>query len=256
MPEVFQEAEELRQEIVRLRPEWLAQGADLTLGYQLKGDWQGAWWRRARRTPASEAHWIHELGGDNLAMARQVAREQRHEALDKELTFHGILLEEVNASYPVPVPGWDGLPFEAWRAESLSVWWQQLFRPRSAHLDWLGPWLNLPFLRADHASWVRFWSRDVQTEALPLAWLRWAFSFVQSTRKTTPGTPVDNQISTYLPGADVFVTCDRAFADCVDRVRPLSPFKLATCRVLPAGPEAVPALLALIEETRREHRGL
>jgi hypothetical protein len=45
-------------------------------------------------------------------------------------------------------------------------------------------------------------------------------------RKATPGTPVDNQIGTYLPFVDHFVTGDKGFLS-VEDLRAESPLGLA-----------------------------
>jgi hypothetical protein len=63
--------------------------------------------------------------------------------------------------------------------------------------------------------------------------------------EVTPGTPVDNQISTYLVDYDVFVTADRAFTECVELLRPYSPARLARTSVSPVGRAAVDHLLDL-----------
>ena len=71
-------------------------------------------------------------------------------------------------------------------------------------------------------SWNHLWLHEVEIDEVPRAWLRWAVEFLQGLRKVTSGTPVDNQISTYLIDADVFLTSDRAFVDIVTKVREAS----------------------------------
>ena len=58
-------------------------------------------------------------------------------------------------------------------------------------------------------------------------WLRWAFTIVQATRRTTPGTPGDNQLAGYLVDADKFVTADRGFSDVVRKVASQAWFAMA-----------------------------
>jgi hypothetical protein len=60
---------------------------------------------------------------------------------------------------------------------------------------------------------------ETDASRMPRSWLRWAVRTLQATRKTTPGTPVDNQIGSYLADADLFVTGDRAFESLVRRIR-------------------------------------
>jgi hypothetical protein len=253
MPEVYQESMEVLAAIRSHHPEWLSVGTDLSRFYKLKADWAGgAWWRRARRSPDSESQYIAQLGGDQLTDARAHARTQGREFRAAGITFEGVRLDSVRASFEVPPPGWDGEPFAAWRAECLIRWTEQVIRARNdtAERDWLGPWLDLNHVERDQANWLRFWTKEVDASALPLQWLRWAMAYVQSTRAVTAGTPGDNQITTYLPSCDRLVTADSAFADCVDRLREASPVRLAATTVTPAGQAGVAALIALIDDCR------
>ena len=114
-------------------------------------------------------------------------------------------------------------------------------------LDWLGPWLDLRAIRSDQASWTQLWTREVQTSALPREWIRWAMAEAQATRATSPGTPGDNQLATYLIDADIFVCTDRVFVDIANAMRPHCPAPLAEVRRSPAGAEALAFVVALLK---------
>ncbi|WP_212841662.1 hypothetical protein [Catellatospora sp. IY07-71] len=179
-------------------------------------------------------------------VARSTARELGH-------TMQALRLETARAWYTHEVDGWDGEPFDAWRGFGEVHWRQALIQRQSqTALDWLEPWVDLNRVRAEHPGWIAFWTRECLMERLPREWLRWAMSEVQALRKVTPGTPVDNQIATYLIDYDVFVTGDRAFAECVEVIRPHSPASLATTSVSPAGDGAVDHLLGLFEKSARQ----
>jgi hypothetical protein len=75
---------------------------------------------------------------------------------------------------------------------------------------------------------------------------------LQALRKVTSGTPVDNQIATYLCDFDLFLTSDKGFADCVDMMRPHAPSKLAQVSVAPAGQAAVAHMVAVLASVRRD----
>ncbi len=250
MPEAFQEAEALRTELTRFRPGWINPSPDLRLWWRLKADWAGAWWRRARRTPHREAAFIKALGGKDLTKARQEAHDRRTDARAGGLTFDGINVADVRASFEGPVPGWDGTPFEPWRAQGMYLWWMHLTDPSvsagSTLAQWLAPWLREGAIRRDWPAWLTFWLEQTSSNGLPHEWMRWATTWVQQTRKVTAGAPVDSQISSYLFDADLIVTSDSAFVQCLEKVRPYSPRPFAKTHILPGGKEAIPALEAVI----------
>ncbi len=250
MPEAFQEAEALRVELARLRPEWMNPSPDLRLWRHLKADWGGGWWRRARRTPLREAALIDALGGKELEVARQEARDRRGDARAGGLTYEGLNIAEVRAVFEKPVPGWDGTPFEPWRVHGMYLWWLHLtdpsVSPGSTLAQWLAPWLLVDAIRRDWPSWLSFWLTETSSVGLPHEWMRWATTWVQQTRKVTAGTPVDSQISSYLFGADSLVTSDGAFVQCLEKVRPHSPRPFAKTVVLPGGRESIQTLESAI----------
>lgn len=247
MPDAFLEAEDLRAEITRSRPHWLLPAPDLAQWWKLRSDWQEGTWRRARRRTAFMARAIGQRMPDDLDRARDQATASRQHARQLGHTMSSLQLDRATAWYLQRVPGWDGEKFEAWRAGGESRWWQDLVAtPNSAMLDWLGPWLDLTYIRTHHPEWMSFWTHDVEWESLPREWIRWAMGEVQALRKVTPGTPVDNQIATYLVDFDVFVTADRGFADCVEAMRAYAPRPLAATAVVDGGVAAVDELLGIV----------
>jgi hypothetical protein len=255
MPEAFVEAQDLRREIMRLRPEWLSAQPRLYEWRLNESDWRSGFWRRVRREPNKMAKIISTLDEGTLDQARNEAKAARSMARDVGHRIEGLRLDSARSWYLHDVPGWDGEPFEAWRGLSESQWWQALLlRRNQTFLDWLEPWLELDRIRSEHAKWIAFWTRDCEKERLPREWLRWAMREVQALRKVTRGTPVDNQISTYLMDYDIFVTGDRAFAECIEIIRPHSPAQIAATSVAPAGSGAIDHLLELFETVAVQHR--
>jgi hypothetical protein len=185
-----------------------------------------------------------------LDQARNEAKAARGAAREFGHSTKSLRLSSARSWYLQQVPGWDGEPFEAWRGFGESTWWQQLIlRQDQTSLDWLEPWLDLNRIRTERSRWVHFWTRECSAERLPREWLRWAMREVQALRKFTPGTPVDNQICTYLFDHDIFLTSDRAFADCVEVIRPQAPAALASTSVSPAGSGATDHTLELLAKT-------
>jgi len=245
MPEAFKEAEEARRTIERRRPHWIDPNPSLGVWHVLKNDWEVGWWHRASAEPEAEAMRIGDLEGNRMQLARAQAAFNRGQARQASLSFDNLTFDA--QSRPAGwVPGWwDGKPVEPWRLQFAGVLLDALERPRSAYGDWLGPWLGK--VTIDDEDWYKLWLREVTKDEMPLAWLRWAFAHVQATRKTSNGAPVDNQIATYLPECDVFVTADKIFVECVDKVRPHCPVPLGRAARVPANSDAVDAVVEVLK---------
>lgn len=229
MSEAFQEAEEVREAIRRYHPEWMREAPDLNQWYRLRADWLGGWRLRARHNPDIEAGYITALEGDTLDVGRTQAHEYREFLSDAGIRFDTLSFTETQAHVSPGMPGYDGKPFEAWRMTPILVW-RDALRPgaEGAYTDWLAPWIDAHRVLRDTQGWARFWMREIQVDDVPLQWVRWAFQHAQGTRKTTPGTPVDNQISLYVVDCEYFVSLDKAFIACVKAVRGAGLVPLAT----------------------------
>lgn len=152
MPEAFLEAEDLRAEITRARPHWLAGVPNLAKWRKLQADWQHGTWRRARTQIEFMARAIDERRPSELDRARAESKAARRQAQELGHTISSLRLDRAEAWYPHPVPGWDGEKFEAWRAGGEARWWRDLVgTPHPAMLDWLGPWLDLDYIQTHHA---------------------------------------------------------------------------------------------------------
>ncbi|WP_454112117.1 hypothetical protein [Microbacterium aurum] len=248
MPEAYKESLEAFQVIKRARPDWVEPAPDLRRWMQIRADWDHGWWMRARRDTQAEAERIQLMDASDLDVTRSAAATRRQNARDAEITFDNIDFDVVAVPLSRP-PWWDGQPVEPWRVEVATVLRHALAQANSPYRDWLSPWLRPSAV--DEADWFRLWTRDATREEMPLAWLRWAFEHVQATRTTTNGTPVDNQIATYLPECDAFATSDKAFAECVEKVRPLSPVPLGRGCKVPAHEDAADALVDLMRDMAR-----
>jgi hypothetical protein len=250
MPEAFTEAEELRRAISALRPHWLVDRPDLRFWRRLYADWDHDWkegtWSRARRDPQGMAKLIG--GSGRLAPAREEAQRARDTAIELGLSFGKLRIEKVESWFEEPVPGWNGERFATWRLEGLNAWLPTVAgKQKGAYADWLLPWIVPGLLRTEWASWVRFWTQDISEAEMPCHWLRTAMRIAASTRRTSPGTPVDVQISTYLYDVDAFCTSDSIFVDCIEKVRTAAPRSLAATFLLRGNESAVDDLVTVIE---------
>lgn len=255
MPDAYSMAEEVRQEIARCRPGWLAEHHDLTEWHALRSAYVGGfWWQRLRRDPAGQAAAAAAVGGRQLASARLGAVARRRRALQVGPRFETAPLDGGLSELAIPHLALSGA-YQTWRLHAFGVWSEALFKDSGslALHDWLRPWLDMPSVYADFHSWRRFWLHDVEAERLPRHWIRSALQALQATRRTTGGTPVDNQISTYLVDCDAFMTSDSALVGCLAALAGNAPTRLAVPYALPGGAQAVPAALELLAEIAAGH---
>ncbi len=252
MPEAFEECAELRAEIARLRQHWLLRDPNLPAFNRLYNDWKGpsGVWRRARIDPSRASAVLRVIEGDDMVRGRTEARELRTE-MGKITTFETVKLDRWTTTFQFKPKGWDGDPVATWRAETMGYYMEVLLRQQlaqsPAEREWLEPWIDLTAMRNDLPSFARFILYETDASHLPRNWLRWAVRTLQATRKTSAGTPVDNQIGSYLVDADVFVTADKVFYSIVQRIVDESVVQIAT-PILTSKSSCVSALTTLLRQ--------
>lgn len=229
MTEVYMECDDVLAMLRRHRHDWLLSDPDLRTFHRLRADWAGGkgFWSRARSHPADEAVRVLALEGNRMERARQEARQRREDMA--ELQFDSIQLTGWTGRPIGQIPpGWTGTPVDAWRLESVDLWWRGLVLGLSqAALDWLEPFVDRTRITPHRSSWNHLWYHEAATDELPREWMRWAVSFLQGVRKVTPGTPGDNQLSVYCYDVDGLISCDRTFVDIINRVAAEAPRPVA-----------------------------
>jgi len=247
MSDTFQLAEELRSEISRLHPEWLRNPPDLASWHAQRADWAGSkgFWLQARRHPEVIHQVIANLEQNQIGVARSEFKAERESTT---IEFADLDLSKVTSIFVDRPAGWEGEKIEAWRTTAYAIWTKGLFgsSSRALYREWLGPWVDLKEVGRNESPWIRFWIYEVDRDRMPLHWLAFAFTVAATTRKVTPGTPVDCQIGLYLPACEFFVTGDRVFGEIVDKVRQWSPVKLGEVRVLPSGKDGALELVRFL----------
>ena len=223
MPEAFEESEDFKAEIGRLRPQWLLHDVDRSMFNGLYNDWKGprgVWWR-SRVDPSLASAAVRAVEGNDLDRGRSESREHRAQ-IGGITTFEKVKLDRWTSTFPLNPPGWDGSPVETWRAEAMRFYITALLvsdgTQSPATREWLESWINLTSIRDNLSSFAKFFLYETDTSHLPREWLRWAFRTLQATRKTSPGTPVDNQIGSYLVDADILMTADKIFVSIIERI--------------------------------------
>ena len=255
MSEIYQQAEQLRQQIERRHPEWLEPNPDLRQWHHLYWDWKGdhkpsrglagGFWWRARHRPQFQTQILEIAESGRMDEARESYKAARPASGDNP--FEQTVLADSVTRFEIPTPGWKGDTFASWRMEGLAQWWHGLFNEpeRPVHREWLGPFLDLDKLRMDRAGWVRLWVYELEASDVPLEWLSWAFMIVSSKRRFTSGTPGDCQIGLYLADCEEFATCDKAFSAIVRKVAAEAPCPLAEPVLLPDDHTCAEALVEM-----------
>jgi hypothetical protein len=169
--------------------------------------------------------------GDRMTGMRSEAQELRMH-FGRFTSFEQVTLTKWTSTFPLNPPGWDGDPVEAWRAQTMIYYFDTLFNPQTenslAPREWLEPWIDLTAITRDMPSFARLFRYETDADHLPRSWLRWALKTLQATRKTSAGTPVDNQIGSYLVDADILVTADKIFDAIVRRLADEPVIRVAT----------------------------
>jgi len=258
MPEAFSECEELKNEIRRVRPDWLRGKPDLVMYKRLRFDWRrsnGGFWSRVLAMPEAELAALNALGdAETLDQARRASVRSREHALTLSQKEGSVRLNKVRGRDPDELPGCGDDDIDFWRLTARSVF-KKLFEEyvlrgfRHGYLDWLEGEVDIASVLADPVSFNRFWLYDSELEALPRFWLRGAFDFLQVWHKVNDGTPCDSQLGTYLPEADIVVSADKNFVKFVTRCSDEGPIRVAKGYRIQGGSEGVEDLLALLSKT-------
>lgn len=233
MPEAFSESQEVRDEIVRLRPGWLRDKPDLTLRKRLLFDWQrsrGGFWDRVINQMEAEARAVSDE--DLLQAARAEALQIRDEAKGYEDWVAGTRLDRIKVQILNPSADAAEALVERWRTHSLGFWMSFPQNPNHPYEQWIGGEVITSFLRLPCADLTRFWLYDVETQRLPRQWLRTAMDFLQRFHRVTDGTPGDAQISTYLPDVDLFLSADKNLVRMLQRCASEAPFALPPSKLV------------------------
>lgn len=260
--EAFSEAHELIEQIRRLRPQWARDSQPGEDYKRYERFWSQDIWERARRglfevpprTRAGENAAIKSLTTTQRQM--QDAVRQTGEARSVEAFAH--MLTTVKAT-PHPdsdrEPADDGwnpdIPVDPWRLETLAVMWRAIGQVNgdgygdSTYIDWLDPFVDLEQVRADQPGFGRMLLYEAEASEMVRSWVRWAVRFLQIAARVQTSNPVDEQVSAYLPDADLFFTADKALYRILTAVQMRAPGPCATPHLVV--PEGVTPITAQVE---------
>lgn len=215
------------------------------------------WTKRIWRNAVENAQYIHEYEVRNSQplITEEVTLQKRNRTSLLQGKFSPRPLTEIwsenTPEFIAPhMPGWDGQRVEPWRLESRHVFWYNLVKAMdlapftgqdTTFADWVGAYVDLRAIRSDPADFTRFWLEDVQLEAVPRQWVRWAVNLMQTDRKVTAGNPADGQHSSYLVDCELFLTADAPLVSVLEAVHEDAPFSFAK-PLLISGDRAIPIM--------------
>lgn len=251
MPEAFLEAEEIKNIVRRLRPEWLVPHPDLSEVNRLRLDWEradGGFWSNARDDTAPPLTDESLRGDQEHALARQESGNIRQRTLGRNQTLPVMSLVNIYGVPPVNVPGWQGEPVEYWRVPSLYHIQNELSIYTSPYREWLDSEIDVAAIAAEPESLTRLWYYEIAPVDARRQWIRGGYEFLQAFHKVTPGNPADSQLSSHLVDVDAIVSADRNFVRFAQKCFDDSPFPLAQPYLIPGGSNAVGDLFALLRD--------
>ncbi len=239
MPEAFGEAEEIKVEVRRCRPEWLRVKPNLEEWKALRYDWKrhhGGAWDRVKRKPEM----IRNSQIPTLDRARELARTRRHEAIAWPNKFKNAPLTSIRigSSPDSAVEGWRWSGFLSFR--------DVMAQKGHPYVEWLYGEIDFEMLKHQTSSLRRLWLYDICINNMRRHWLRWAFEFLQQMHTVTDGTPVDCQTGTYLVEVDSFLSADRILVAIAERCRSEAPFPMARSVRVSGGRIGVEEVLDMI----------
>jgi len=242
MPEAYSEAEEIRAEIRRVRPEWIRPNPNMTWFNRVRHDWvraKGGNWDRIRTRPEL----LDAVDDGMTSRSREQAYRTRAESMSWSPKWRTAPLTNTMSQAAAPMKGWNGEPVEAWRFDALEAFERALQRKHHPYFEWLGGDVELGMLSFDQASLRTFWLHDVTMINMPRHWLRWAFQFLQRQYAVSDGTPVDAQIGCYLVEVDLLLSADKTMVSIAQKCKDDAPFVVAESLRVPGGGACVDAVL-------------
>lgn len=247
MPEAFLECQEIKEEIMKLHPDWIQ--FEKTDRYNMyRYGWRrkkGGLWENIFDTPASMAERLQNLEGSELSSARKMAAKHREEwSGAKNWNSDKILLKDIRSTYTCDKAGLHVENVEPWRIPGFLFTTGELEDAGSTYSDWLGHLMDPKIPKISNGDWSNFWMYESSACQLPRFWLRWAFEYLQAFRKVNDGTPCDSQLSSYLVDCDFICSADRVFINLVEICKKQAPFKIAKPVRVSAGKVGVGELIA------------
>lgn len=250
MADTYLECDEIKQALQAARPDWAIDGDQRDFKnfrhYFLRS--KNGFWDAARddaTLPVTDES-LREQAED--ALARQEVREMRDRFKNGTQTGATDHLQKIMVDVEPPLL--EARSVEYWRLESANFLRNELCVYTSPYRECLDCFLNVEAILMDTAGFDHVWFKEVRPEQLKRQWLRSSMNYLQRWHKPTDGSPADSQLASHLVDADYFVTADKNFARCIDKIHVEAPFATAKLLKISAGEAGIEELVAFAEQRR------
>ncbi len=249
MPEVFLECQEIKEALLAARPGWGNENPLVDNAYQRGRHYflrsKGGFWDLAKvdaPLPVSD----ESLRADREhALARQEVRDIRDRYKERNQNGAFKRFEDVKLEVQNRIVGKREVQY--WRVSSAYNLEQELQVFASPYREFLDCFIDIDAMFSDPDDFERVWYDEVQPEQLKRQWLRTAMEYQQRWQKPTDGSPGDSRLATHLIDADYFVTADKNFAKCLDKVHTEAPFGTGKPMMVSGGITGIEELLQFAE---------
>lgn len=251
MPDAYNECQELKSEIRRLRPQWMFPTPSFKEVHRLRHDWikrKGSYWDRAREDSIEPVTDESQRRDSELQLARAQSYEIRQRIHQSGLQGGNTHLQYVGHMPPQGTRGWSGEPVEYWRMPSLVKTREELGVYASPYREWIDCEVDVFAMLYDEASMNQMWLHELDPRNVPRQWLRGAFEFLQGWFKVTDGTPCDSALAGFLVDADFTLSADKNFIRFADRCHREAPFTTAQAQVISGSASGVQELIDFLRQ--------
>ena len=244
MPETYLEAEEIKSALLSVRPRWAAIGAsdrDFKRGRYEFLRRSGGFWDKARDdAPLPVTNESLREASEN-ALARQEVRDIRDKfknGVHQDRTKH---LQHVTIDAGRFILGTQTVDY--WRLATAFHLKSELRIYAAPYREWLDYAVDVNAMLADEEQFDAVWFCELQPQQLKRQWLRASMEYLQRWHKPSDGSPADSQLASHLLDADYFVTADKNFAKCIEKIHLEAPFATAKAFKVSAGTKGIQELI-------------
>ena len=245
MPDAYLEAQEIKAALLSLRPQWAAAEKEFKDFNKVRYDWlrrKGGFWERARKDVQFPMTDESLRGKVENKLAQQEVRDIRDMFKGRNQSGALTHLQSVTIEPNGSIAKMTTVDY--WRLTSSYILLKELQIYASPYREWLDCEVDIHALTADMEDFENMWFRELQPEQVKRQWLRGSMEFLQRWHKPSDGSPVDSQLTSHLIDVDYFVTADKNFARCVERIHAEAPFVTAKPLKISGGREGINELVA------------
>jgi len=248
MPDTFLEAEEIKVALLSARPQW--QNSKPIDNAYIRGRFyfrrnRGGFWEIARdEIPLPVTDESHREMRET-EFARQEVKEIRDRFKEGSQSGAETHLQRVTLDLEIPIVG--KRTVEYWRRATAYHFEEEMKIFASPYREFLDCFIDVEAMFADMQDFERVWYEEVEPSQLKRQWLRAAMEYLQRWHKPTSGSPADSLLAVHMLDADYFVTADKKFARCLEKIHQEAPFKTAKPLQVSAGKAAIAEMLKFSE---------